>query len=88
MGEAEAVSASESLSWVYGRCTTMDFPVVRIRTNKNRLCSKTSGGYEILATKVNYFNLSKIEQLFDQECWIPPRSEFIEPKSSKQKLVE
>ena len=49
--------------------------LAKTRKNKNRLCSKTCGGYEILVTKVigrNYFNLSKIEQQLDQECWIPP----------------
>ena len=59
--------------------------------NKNRLCSKTCGGYEVLVTKVtrgNRFNISKIEQQLDQEHWIPPQRDFIELKSSRRKLVE
>ena len=36
----------------------------------------------------NHFNISGIEQQLNQECWIPPRREFIEPKSSRRKLVE
>ncbi len=59
--------------------------------NKNRLCSKTCGGYEILVTKVirrHHFNVLKIEQQLDQECWIPPRRDFIELKSSRRKLFE
>ncbi len=61
------------------------------RGNKNRLCSKTCGGYEILVTKVirkNLFNISEIEQQLDQECWIPPQRDFIERKSSKRKMGE
>ncbi len=47
--------------------------------NKNRLCSKTCGGYEIFVTKVirrsgDHFNISKIEHQLDQECWIPVNS--------------
>ncbi len=56
------------------------FPTV-VSRNKNRLCSKTCGGYEILMTKVirkNHFCISEIEQQLDQERWIPPRREFIE----------